>query len=281
MSTATTIAKADAFRALHAGPDLFVIGNAWDAGSAMLLAQMGCRALATTSAGFAYASGRLDGAPSRQQVLDNAQIIVGATPLPVSADLLNGFGDSPEAVAETVRLAADMGLVGCTIEDVTGRAEDPVYDRGLAQARIAAAAEAAKGLPHAFTLTARADGFLRGVYDLPEAIARLQSFQEVGADVLYAPGPKDLDSVKSIVNAVDRPVNVLAGIGGELTIAQLAEAGVRRVSVGSSLYAATMGLLRQAAEELMGPGTFDWARLCMSSRDLSAMVTAAGSSGGQ
>lgn len=252
-------AKGAAFQALHARPGAFVIPNPWDAGTARILAALGFEALATTSAGLAYALGLRDGAVDRAKTLANALAIVEATALPVSADLENGFGDTPEAAAETIRLAAEVGLVGGSIEDATGNAARPIYDFGHAVERIAAAVEAARALPFPFILTARAENFLHGRADLDDTIRRLQAFERAGADVLYAPALPGLDAIRAVCAAVSRPVNVLAGGSGTPSVAALAEAGVKRISLGSSLSRAALGGLMQAAREIREQGTFGFA----------------------
>ncbi len=255
-------AKAAAFQALHARPGAFVMPNPWDAGTARILAALGFEALATTSAGLAFALGRRDGegAVSRDETLANAREIVDATALPVSADLENGFGDSPDDAAETIRLAAAAGLVGGSIEDATGDRARPVYDAAQAQERVIAAVAAARALPFPFMLSARAENFLHGRPDLDDTIRRLQSFERAGADVLYAPGLPDLDAVRAVCGAVGCPVNVLAGSNPAFTVAALADAGVRRISLGSALNRAALGALVRAAREVMEHGTFDFAR---------------------
>ncbi|WP_158964981.1 isocitrate lyase/PEP mutase family protein [Chachezhania sediminis] len=251
-------ARFETFARLHEGPGAFVMPNPWDAGSARLLSMLGFPALATTSAGYAFSIGRQDmnTAITRDGVLANAADIVAATDLPVSADLQNGFGHAPEDCAETVRLAAAAGLVGGSIEDATGD-DDPIYDLDRAADRVRAAVEAAAGLP--FLLTARAENYLWGRPDLAETIARLQAFQDAGAPVLYAPGLPDLESIRTVCAAVDRPVNVVMGLSGpRLSVEVLAQAGVRRISVGGSFYRAAMGGLMRAAEEVKA-GTFGYA----------------------
>lgn len=252
-------AKAAAFRALHARPGAFVIPNPWDAGGARVLAALGFEALATTSAGFAFTLGLRDGAAGREATLANARAIVDATDLPVSADLENGFGHSPEAAAEMIRLAAGAGLVGGSIEDASGDPARPIYDHGHAVERIAAAVEAARALPFPFVLTARAENFLHGRPDLDDTICRLQAFERAGADVLYAPGLPGLDAVRAVCAAVSRPVNVLAGGSGAPPVAALAEAGVKRISLGSALNRAALGALVRAAREIKEQGTFGFA----------------------
>ncbi|MDT7638145.1 MAG: hypothetical protein QOC83_2433, partial [Pseudonocardiales bacterium] len=206
--------RTEYFRRLHHGSELLLLPNPWDVGSARLLASLGFAALATTSSGYAATLGQLDGSVTRDQALRHAAAIVAATDLPVSADLENGYGDGPEQVAETVRLALDAGLAGCSIEDFTGGADDPIYDRARAAERITAAAEAAHAGPTRLVLTGRAENYLHGRPDLADTIGRLQSYQEAGADVLYAPGLRALDDIRTVVSSVDRPVNVLAVAGG-------------------------------------------------------------------
>ncbi|HLM95899.1 MAG TPA: isocitrate lyase/phosphoenolpyruvate mutase family protein [Acidimicrobiales bacterium] len=248
-------AKAAAFLALHRRSSPLLLPNPWDEGSARLLAWLGFEALATTSSGFAATRGRLDGSMERDEVMRHAAAIVAATDLPVSADLENGFGDAPARVADTVRLAVDVGLAGCSIEDSTGRGDDPIYDAGLAAERMAAAADAAHRGPVHLVLTGRCENYLHGRRDLHDTIARLRAYQDAGADVLYAPGLVELDDIRSVVDAVDRPVNVLARPGGP-TIAELAGAGVARVSLGGALCFAALGSVVEAANELLGDGTY-------------------------
>lgn len=254
--------KGGAFMALHERPGCFVVPNPWDVGTARLLAGLGFEALATTSAGLAFSLGRPDaeGALRREDVLANARDIAGATDLPVSADLEGGFADEPEGVAETIRLAAEVGLVGGSIEDATGDTDDPLYEFGLAVERVAAAVEAARALSHPFVLTARAENFLYDRPDLPDTIRRLQAFQEAGADVLYAPGLKNREDIETVVSSVDRPVNVVMGLQGvTLTVPELAAIGVKRVSVGSALSRAAIGAFLRAAREIREQGSFTFA----------------------
>ena len=249
-----------AFRALHAREGAFIIPNPWDRGTARMLASAGFEALATTSAGFAYAHGLPDGGVTKEQVLAHCRDIAGATDLPVSADLENGFGDSPEEVAETIRAAAATGLAGGSIEDHTGRPEEPIYDFNLAVERIAAAVEAVHALPHDCVLTARAENFLYRRPDLDDTIRRLQAFEAAGAEVLYAPGLADMESIRTVCAAVTRPVNVVMGLSGTaFSVAGLAEAGVKRISVGSALARLAYGAVLKAAQEMTGPGTFGYA----------------------
>jgi 2-methylisocitrate lyase-like PEP mutase family enzyme len=243
------------FRALHEGPEPLLLPNPWDAGSARLLASLGFAALATTSGGFAATLGRLDGAVTRDEALGHAAAMAAATSLPVSADLENAFADEPAGVAETIALAAAAGLAGCSVEDFTRRDDDPIYDLGLARERVAAAAAAAAAAPGPLVLTARAENYLHGRTDLADTIRRLQAYQEAGADVLYAPGLTSLDDIRAVVSSVDRPVNVLT-LAGAPTVPQLAEAGVRRISVGSAFANAALGALVSAARELREQGTY-------------------------
>lgn len=252
--------RAETFRALHQGDGLLVLPNPWDAGSAKMLAALGCRALATTSAGLAFSLGRRDaeGAVSRDEALANARAIVEATPLPVAADLENGYGDSPEACAETLRLAADVGLVGGSIEDASGRADAPIYPFELAVERVRASVEAARRLPFPFTFAARAENFLHGRPDLDDTIRRLVAYAEAGADVLYAPGLTTREQIVEVVRAVaPKPVNLLIGWASELTMQDIAELGVRRVSVGGALARAAWGGFDRAARALAQEGRFD------------------------
>ena len=249
--------KAARFRALHERPGAFVIANPWDAGSASLLAGLGFEALATSSGASAAVLGRKDGQLSRDEALQHAREIVAATELPVSADLENGFGEAPAYVAETIRLAAGTGLVGGSIEDFTGDKSRPFYDLGLASERIAAAAEAARGLGFAFTLTARAENFLRGNPDLEDTIARLKAYEAAGADVLFAPALPDLAAVRAVCAALAKPFSFMVGIPGKsFSVAALADAGVKRISMGTSLYRAAMGAVRDAANEVRSAGSF-------------------------
>jgi 2-methylisocitrate lyase-like PEP mutase family enzyme len=251
--------KASRFRALHQAPGAFVIPNPWDAGSARTLTALGFQALATSSSASAGILGRRDGSVTRQEALAHARAIVDATDLPVSADLEKGFGDAPDAIAETIRLAAGVGLVGGSIEDATGDKDRPLYDLGFATERVAAAAQAARALPFSFTLTARTENFLRGNPSLDDTIRRLQAFDQAGADVLMAPGLPDLAAVRAVCAAVSKPVNFMGGIKGKsFTFAELAEAGVKRISLASSLYRAAMAGLLAAAREVKEKGTFGY-----------------------
>ena len=252
---ATQIQQAERFLALHSGPDPLLLPNPWDLGSAKLFASLGFAALATTSSGFAATLGRLDGKVTRDEAIAHAAAIVRATDLPVTADLENGYADSPADVAETIVLAAEAGLAGCSVEDFTGREDDPIYPAPLAAERIAAAAEIAASGPIRLVLTARAENYLHGRPDLADTIARLQAYQEAGADVLYAPGLTSLPDIRQVVASLDRPVNVLALPGGPV-VSELAAAGVRRVSVGGGLAFAALGAVAEAARELRERGTY-------------------------
>ena len=257
------------FRLLHDGPGVFVVPNPWDVGSARILAGLGFKALATSSAASAAAMGKKDGQLTREQALAHARAIVEATELPVSADLEKGFGDAPESVAETIRLAAGVGLVGCTIEDTTGNPEKPLYDDVLAVERIAAAAEAARALPFPFILTARAHNLLYATPSLEAAIARLRAFERAGADVLFAPGLPDLDAVRAVCAAVSKPVNFMVGIRGKsFSVGELASAGVRRISLATSLYRAAITALLIAATEVRDSGRFDFLDRTATTADL-------------
>jgi 2-methylisocitrate lyase-like PEP mutase family enzyme len=268
----TQAEKGRAFQALHQRDRAFIIPNPFDVGTARLLAHLGFEALATTSAGFAFSIGQRDNTVGRETMMAHVSEIAAATDLPVSADLENGFGDSPEIVAETIRLAAETGLAGGSIEDLSGRAEGTVYEIGHAAERVRAAVEVARGLPFPFTLTARAENYLAGRPDLRDTIARLQAYQEAGADVLYAPGLTSKDDIAALVRAVDRPVNVVMGLTGvELSLADLSSIGIRRISVGSALSRAALGAFLRAATEMREHGTFTFAEEAVSVRDLSAM----------
>lgn len=251
--------KAAAFQALHRNPGTFVIANAWDGGSARILQGLGFAAIATSSGASANTLGRLDGKVTRDEALSQARTIVGCVDLPVSADFENGFGDTPEIVAETVRLAAGIGLAGCSIEDSTGQKDRPLYDFGLAVERIAAAAQAARALPGPFTLTARSENFLRGNPNLDDTIKRLQAYEEAGADALFAPLLPDLAAVRAVCSAVTKPVNFMVGVPGKsFSVAELAAAGVKRISLATSLHRAAMTGLFEAAREVKEQGTFGY-----------------------
>ncbi len=261
--------KAARFVALHKGPGAFVIANPWDAGSARLLAGLGFQALATSSGASAGILGKRDGKVTRDEALAQSRAICAATDIPVSADLEKGFGDAPQAAAQTIWLAAEAGLVGGSIEDATGEKERPLYDIGQATERVAAAVQAARALPFPFLVTARTENFLRGRPDLDDTIRRLQAFEKAGADVLFAPGLPDLAAVRAVCAAVSKPVNFMAGIPGKsFTLAELAAAGVRRISLATSLYRAAMTGLLDAAREVKDKGTFGYLERCVSTPDL-------------
>lgn len=271
----TQAEKGRAFRALHEREGAFIIPNPWDVGTARLLAHLGFEALATTSMGYAFSVGRCDNTVGRDESLAYASAIASATNLPVSADLENGFGDSPAVIAQTVQFAAAAGVVGCSIEDATGRADHPIYERELATERVRAAVAAARNLPFPFTLTARAENYLHGRPNLRDTIERLQAYQEAGADVLYAPGLATKDEIAAVVTSVDRPVNVLMGLQGvQLSLAELASMGVRRVSVGSALCRTALGAFLRAAREMREHGTFTFAAEAVNSREMSAIFKA-------
>jgi 2-methylisocitrate lyase-like PEP mutase family enzyme len=256
----TQAEKAVQFQALHQNPEVFVVGNPWDAGTARILTSLGFSALSTTSAGLAFALGRRDGtgAVSRDEALANARSIVEATPLPVAADLENGYGPSPEAAAKTIRLAAESGLVGGSIEDATGDPSHPIYDFDHAVERIAAAADAAHALPFPFMLVARAENYLYGRPNLDDTIRRLQAFEAAGAEVLYAPGITRTEDIRAVCASVHRPVNVLMGLKGAplLTAKELGNLGVRRISIGSGFSRAALTAFLHAAREVIEDGTF-------------------------
>jgi 2-methylisocitrate lyase-like PEP mutase family enzyme len=265
--------KSIAFAALHERPEAFIIPNPWDIGSARLLANLGFQALATTSAGFAFSIGRGDGAVGREQMLAHVSAIAGATDLPVSADLENGFGDDVETVAATIAHAAAAGAVGGSIEDVSSRPRAVVYELAHAVDRVRAAAAAARALPFHFMLTARAENFIAGRPDLADTIARLQAYQDAGADVLYAPGLTTLDQITTVVRSVDRPVNVLLGLPHvALDRAALSAAGVRRISIGSALARAAYGEFLRGAREMSERGTFAFAERAATSREITGML---------
>jgi 2-methylisocitrate lyase-like PEP mutase family enzyme len=247
--------KAQRFLAMHRAGAPLLMPNPWDLGSARLLASLGFEALATTSSGFAATLGRNDGSVSRDEAIVHSAVIVAATDLPVSADLENGFADDPSGVAETMGMAIEVGLAGASVEDSTGREDDPIYDIGLAAERVAAAAAAAHAGSGRLVLTARAENYLHGRPDLADTIARLQAFQEAGADVLYAPGLRRLEDISQVVREVDRPVNVLA-LEGVPPVADLARAGVSRISVGGAFAFAALGAVVSAAAELREQGTY-------------------------
>ena len=270
----TQAQRADAFRALHERPGAFIIPNPWDAGTAKLLASLGFEALATTSLGLSNTLGRVDGTNtvSRAEVLANCRAIAEATDLPVSADLENLYADEPRAAAEMIRLAGEAGVVGGSIEDATGDASRPIYDFALAVERVQAAVEVARSLPFCFMLTARAENMIQGRLDLDDTIKRLQAFEKAGADVLYAPGLRDLATIRAVTSSVRKPVNVVMSHGDpSLTLAQLAEAGAKRISVGGSLSRLALAAFLRGAREMADKGGFTWMRDAVSSKELKAI----------
>jgi len=268
----TQAEKGLTFQALHERDAAFIIPNPWDVGTARLLAHLGFEALATTSAGYAFSVGRRDNTIDRDEMMAHVSAIAAATDLPVSADLENGYGDTPEIVAQTIRLAAEAGLAGGSIEDLSGRADGAVYEPGHAADRVRAAAEVVRNLPFRFTLTARAENYLVGRPDLKDTINRLQAYQEAGADVLYAPGLKTKEDIAAVVRSVDCPVNVIMGLQGvQMSLAKLSALGVKRVSVGSALSRAALGAFLRAAHEMRDHGTFGFAEDAVSYRDISGI----------
>jgi 2-methylisocitrate lyase-like PEP mutase family enzyme len=265
--------KGMAFRALHERDRAFIIPNPWDVGTARLLQSLGFEALATTSAGFAFSIGKPDGAVDRETMVAHAADITAGTDLPVSADLENGYGDDPADVAETVRLAGGAGLAGCSIEDVAGRRQQAPYEPSLAAERVRAAVEVAHSFGFPFMLTARAENYVIGRPDLGDTIARLQAFQTAGADVLFAPGLKSKQDITTVVRSVDRPVNVVMGLQGvQLSLAELSEIGVKRVSVGSALSRVALGAFLRAAREMQANGTFTFADDAVKYADMNKML---------
>jgi 2-methylisocitrate lyase-like PEP mutase family enzyme len=254
--------RAEIFTELHHAPGVLVLANPWDAGTARLLENAGFRALATTSAGLAFSLGRRDGdgAVSADETFAHVRELLEATTVPISADLENGFGETPEAVAATIRRAGEVGLAGASIEDATYRAKDPILDRSLAVERITAAVEAARTLPFPFVLTARAENFIRGRPNLDDTLWRLQAFESAGADVLYAPGLPDEHALRTVCSALHQPFNYVVGVrSASYTIAQLAEIGVRRVTLGTSLARLALASTLQAAREILDRGSFEFA----------------------
>ena len=269
----TQAEKAKDFQALHEREGAFIIPNPYDVGTARLLAHLGFEALATTSAGCAFALGQRDYTLSLEQVLAHAVEIAAATDLPVSADLEGGFGVDPDTVAETFRLAAATGLAGGSIEDSTGRPDNPIYNRELAVERVRAVAEVTKALPFPFMLSARCENYAVGRTDLKDTISRLQAYQEAGANVLYAPGLRTKEDIAAVVSSVDCPVNVLMSLQGvHFSLAELSELGVKRVSVGSALSRAALGAFLRAAREMKERGTFTFTDEAVSYHDVSAML---------
>jgi len=267
--------RARVFRALHERPGIFVMPNPWDAGTAKLFASLGFEALATTSFGFANALGRVDGtlAVSREELIANCRDIASATELPVNADLENGYADEPKKAAEIIRMAAEAGVVGGSIEDATGNETRPIYDFNLAVERVAAAAEVAHSLPFPFTFTARAENFLHGRRDLDDTVKRLQAFAKAGADVLYAPGLRDLATIRQVAAAVSKPINVvMSAADPDLTTQQLADAGVKRISVGGTLSRLAFTAVRDAAIAIRDQGSYQWVRQAMPGKDIKAIL---------
>jgi 2-methylisocitrate lyase-like PEP mutase family enzyme len=251
--------KARRFKELHAGPGAFITPNPWDAGSALALAQLGYPALATSSANAAMVLGRKDGQITRDESIAHAKALVEAVDIPVAADLENGFGPAPADCAETIRRAIGINLAGGSIEDSTGVAANPIFDFNHAVERIAAAAEVAHAGSRTFVLTARCENFLNGRADLDDTIRRLQAYAAAGADVLFAPGLPDLDSVRTLCAAVGKPVNFMVGIKGKsFSVAELEAAGVKRISLATSLYRAAMSAMKRAATEVREQGTFGY-----------------------
>ncbi len=268
----TQAEKGQLFRDLHEREGAFIIPNPWDVGTARLLARVGFEALATTSAGYAFSVGRRDNTIDRDEMLQHVETIAAATDLPVSGDLESGYGDDLDTISETFRRAGEAGLIGGSIEDSTQRPEDPLHELELAADRVRAAAEAAHALPFPFMLTGRAENFLVGRPDLGDAIERLQAYQEAGADVLYAPGLTSGDDIATVVRSVDRPVNVVMGLQGvQLSLADLSEIGVKRVSVGSALSRAALGAFLDAAREMKERGSFSFAERAVDYRKISSM----------
>ena len=261
--------KASDFRRLHAVDGIFIVPNPWDVGSARILAAMGFKALATTSAGMAFAHGRREGAPPRDLVLAHCREIVNATPLPVSADLENGFGHDPDSAAHTIRAAAETGLAGCSLEDHTGDPNNPIYEFSLAVERVAAAAEVAKSLPQDMVFTARCENYLWQRPDLDETIERLQAYEAAGADVLYAPGLRDIETIRTVCQSLSKPVNVIMGAKGVgLSVADLSAVGVRRISLGSAFARRAYGAFIDAAREVAETGHFEETGQAMSFDDI-------------
>jgi len=274
--TMTHAEKCLTFKRLHEQQIPFVMPNPWDAGSARILASAGFKALATTSAGVAFTLGRVDGTVSRDEALANARAILGATDLPVSADLENGYGDDPDTVAATMVLAFETGLAGASVEDASGDPADPIYPHDYAVTRVAAAVRAARSRPHPFTVTARAENFLHGRRDLDDVIRRLKAFVDVGADVVYAPGLPDIAAIRLVTSSVGRPVNVLVNAGLATTVVELGEAGVRRISLGGAVCRAAFGGLFRAAREMAERGSFGFLADAASIAEINACMTPKG-----
>jgi 2-methylisocitrate lyase-like PEP mutase family enzyme len=270
----TQAERARAFRALHERQGIFIMPNPWDAGTAKLFASLGFEAVATTSLGLASSLGRVDGTLSitREELIANCRTIAEATDLPVNADLENGYADDPEEAASIIRLAAEAGVVGGSIEDATGDAAKPIYDFDLAVERVAAAARVARSLPFPFTFTARAENYLHGRPDFDDTVRRLRAFAAAGADVLYAPGLRDLTTIRRLVAALPKPVNVVMGmIDPQITVRELGDAGVKRVSIGGALARRAYAAVREAAIAMRDTGSFQWVRDAMPGKDLNAI----------
>ena len=274
----TQAEKGRTFRALHERDHAFIIPNPWDVGTARLLASLGFEALATTSMGYAFSAGKRDNTVQREQILEHVAALSSATDLPVSADLENGFGDDPQTAAETIRLAASAGAVGGSIEDATERIDQPIYEKELAAERVRSAVAAARALSFPFTLTARCENYLHDRPDLKDTIARLQAYQEAGADVLYAPGLSSKEDIATVVRSVDRPVNVVMGLRGvQLSVEELSTLGVKRISVGSALARTALGAFLRAAREMCEQGTFTFAKDAVSPREVNPVFQGYGS----
>jgi 2-methylisocitrate lyase-like PEP mutase family enzyme len=265
---ASQLDKVTAFRALHAADEGFIIPNPWDAGSAVLLESLGFKALASTSAGFAWSHAKPDNGVAREALMVHLAEMAAATSIPINADLENGFGDLPEECAKTIRLAAETGIAGGSIEDSTGRAGDPLYARELAADRVRAAVEAARSLKVPFVLTARAENYFVGKPGLADVISRLQAYQEAGADVLYAPGLVAKEDIETVLKSVDRPVNVLLMPSMKLTAPELLAMGAQRISIGGAFARAAYGEFMRAAKELRDSGTMAFGATAMPGKEL-------------
>lgn len=271
------IEKAVAFRALHERPGAFIMPNPWDAGTAKMLAALGFEALATTSLGFSNTLGRPDGPVDRAATIANCREVAAATDLPVNADLENCFADAPGAAAETIRLAAEAGVVGGSIEDFTGDRDNPIYDFDLAVARVRAAVAVARALPFPFMLTARAENLIRGRADMADTIRRLQAYEAAGADVLYAPGLRTLAEVREVVSAIKRPFNIVTGwLDPDITASQLAEAGAKRISVGGALSRLALATFVEAGRAMVQQGSFAWMRGMMTTQEIRELFAVGG-----
>lgn len=266
--------KGAAFRALHARPGAFVVPNPWDAGTAKMLERLGFEALATTSSGYAFSTGKLDGQVGREKMLAHARVIVEATNLPVTADLENGYAPDAKGVAETYRLAGEAGLVGASIEDSTRRKDAPLFEIAEAAERVRAAVAAVRALPYPFTLTARAENYLVGKNDLKDTIKRLQAYQEAGADVLFAPGIVKREEIAEVVKSVNRPVNmIMFAPGVRFTLDELAALGIKRVSIGSALARAALGAFLRGAREIKSQGTFTFVDQAASGKEIGELLS--------